>query len=68
MDSHRPIVKPDARSPYQKYGKTAHRYSPIYQEWRKLMMSGNEADARAVAMRHAARFLGIDVMEEEAVI
>ena len=35
----RPVVNPDARSPYQRYGKTPYRYSPAYYAWRRQHVS-----------------------------
>jgi hypothetical protein len=38
------IVNPDARSPYQKYGKTPYRYSQQYREWINAFKTGNHRE------------------------
>ena len=35
----RHVVKPDATSPYQRYGKRPYRYSPQYYAWRRKHVS-----------------------------
>lgn len=66
MNILRPLVKPDARSPYQRYGKTPSKYSDLYQRWNRLMKSGHEQEANAVGAEHTARFLGVDIIEDVA--
>ena len=58
--------KSKASSPYQKYAKTAHRYSDLYQQWRRAVDAGNEHEANRLTAAHQARFLGV-VIEEETV-
>lgn len=33
----RVVVKPDAASPYQRYGKREYQYSPALREWQRKM-------------------------------
>jgi len=46
------------KSPYKRYGKTPHRYSDLYQRWRSARLRGDDAEARALARQHEARFFG----------
>ncbi|NBJ13229.1 hypothetical protein [Microvirga arsenatis] len=46
------------KSPYKRYGKTPHRYSELYQRWRSARLRGDDAEARALARQHEARFMG----------
>jgi hypothetical protein len=45
-----------AKSPYQRYAKTPHRYSEVYYRWRTAIREGKHAEARRAPEEHAAKF------------
>lgn len=44
------------QSPYQKYGKTPHRYSETYNRWKVAAIKGHKAEADRLATEHSEKF------------
>ena len=40
------IINKDARSPYQRYGKTPYRYSEHYRKWHNAFKTGDQREMR----------------------
>ncbi len=49
-------AKKKAKSPYQKYGKTPHRYSELFNQWQAAVRRSDEHAARRYGREHTARF------------
>jgi hypothetical protein len=55
----RPIVRPDARSPYARYGKKPYRYSAAYYAWRRTFVrKAAEAEAKHAAVEAERKAYG----------
>jgi hypothetical protein len=52
----RPVIHSGARSPYRRYGKTPHLYSPLLLELLKARRDGLHERADSLAMRHSRSY------------
>lgn len=48
-------------SPYQKYGKTAFKYSEQYDHYLSAVKAGRHDEARRLSIAHSKKWLGVDV-------
>lgn len=59
--------KRKSQSPYQKYGKSPHRYSDLYQRWRSAVIAGRKDEAEQLGRQHTRRFAyGVQPLPEAA--
>jgi len=58
----RAAKKPEARSPYQKYGKTPYVYSDLYRRWKTAIKAGRKDEAEALSIEHMRR-IAIDSLD-----